>query len=81
MVLSVEGKELVMIEPSPELPDDMPIASLELPPKVRQAPVTAGLRTVGEIREKPDAELLQIQNPFLFATCAQSNRPAFGGLY
>ncbi len=51
-----------MIDPSPELPDDMPIASLELPPKVQQALVTAGLRTVGEIREKPDAELLQIQN-------------------
>jgi DNA-directed RNA polymerase alpha subunit len=51
-----------MIDPSPELPDDMPIANLELPPKVREALTTAGLRTVGDVREAPDATILRIQN-------------------
>jgi len=55
-------KELVMIDPSPELPDDMPIVSVELPPKVRRALTAAGLRTVGKIRETPDTEILRIQD-------------------
>lgn len=51
-----------MIDPSPELPDDVLIANVELPPKVRQALISAGLRTVGEVREAPDAQILQIQD-------------------
>jgi len=51
-----------MIDPSPELPDDMPIASVELPPKVQQALTAAGLKTVGKIRETSDTEILQIQD-------------------
>jgi DNA-directed RNA polymerase alpha subunit len=51
-----------MIDPSPELPDDMPIADVELPPKVREALATAGLRTVGDVRETPDARILRIQD-------------------
>jgi hypothetical protein len=31
-----------MIDPSPELPDDIPIAGVELPPKVRHALTAAG---------------------------------------
>jgi hypothetical protein len=50
-----------MIDPSPELPDDMPIASVELPAKVRQALIAAGLRTTGKIRETSDPEILRIQ--------------------
>jgi DNA-directed RNA polymerase alpha subunit len=49
-----------MIDPSPELPDDMPIADVELPTKVREALTTAGLRAVGDIREAPDAQILRI---------------------
>lgn len=49
-----------MIDPSPELPDDMPIASVELPPKVREALVAAGVKTVGEIREMPDKDMQRI---------------------
>jgi DNA-directed RNA polymerase alpha subunit len=55
-------KASVMIDPSPELPDDMPIASVELPPKVQQALTAAGLKTVGKIRETSDTEILQIQD-------------------
>lgn len=51
-----------MIDPSPELPDDTLIESVELPPKVKDILVTAGLKTVGDIRETPDSEILQIQN-------------------
>ena len=51
-----------MIDPSPELPDDMPIADLELPPKMREALTATGLRTVGEVREAPDVKILLIQD-------------------
>jgi DNA-directed RNA polymerase alpha subunit len=57
-----EERKLVMIDPSPELPDDMPVASVELPPKVRQALIAAGLRTIGKIRETSDTEILRIQH-------------------
>jgi DNA-directed RNA polymerase alpha subunit len=50
-----------MIDPSPELPDDMPINAVELPAKMKDALVAAGLKTVGDIREKPDAEILEIE--------------------
>src|SRR3984893_5310415 len=50
-----------MIDPSPELPDDTPIESVVLPPILRHALAAAGLNTVGEIREMPDVEILQIQ--------------------
>jgi DNA-directed RNA polymerase alpha subunit len=51
-----------MIDPSPELPDDTLIERVELPRKVKDTLVTAGLRTVGDIRETPDSAILQIQN-------------------
>jgi hypothetical protein len=50
-----------MIDPSPELPDDTLIESVELPPKVKDTLVTAGLKTVGDIRETPDSEILHGQ--------------------
>jgi DNA-directed RNA polymerase alpha subunit len=51
-----------MIDPSPELPDDTSTESVELPQKVKDTLVAAGLKTVGDIRETPDSEILQIQN-------------------
>ena len=51
-----------MIDPSPELPDDTPILNVELPLRVREALVAAGLTTIGEIRETPDKEILRIQH-------------------
>jgi hypothetical protein len=57
---AVNGKNPAMIDPSPELPDDMSIANVELPPKVREALTAAGLRTVGDVREAPDAKILRI---------------------
>lgn len=57
---AADGKNPAMIYPSPELPDDMSIANVELPPKVREALTAAGLRTVGDVREAPDAKILRI---------------------
>jgi DNA-directed RNA polymerase alpha subunit len=51
-----------MIDPSPELPDHTSIARVDLPSKVRHALTSAGLRTVGKIRETPDTEILRIQD-------------------
>jgi hypothetical protein len=51
-----------MIDPSPELPDESSIANVELPPKVQQALIGAGLRTVGDVREASDAIILQIHD-------------------
>ena len=51
-----------MIDPSPELPDDVSIASVELPAKVQKALVAAGMTTVGQIREAPDKDILRISD-------------------
>ena len=51
-----------MIDPSPELPDDVLIRDVELPSKVRDALTAAGLRTVGEVRDAPDNTILRIQD-------------------
>ena len=50
-----------MIDPSPELPDDMAIAGVERH-KLREALVAAGLTTVGDVREAPDAKILRISD-------------------
>jgi len=51
-----------LVSPRPELPDDTPLEALELAATIRQALRTAGLKTVGEVREVSDHELLDIQN-------------------
>jgi hypothetical protein len=57
---AAHGRNPAMIDPSPELPDDMSIANVELPPKLQQALTAAGLRTVGDVREAPDTKILRI---------------------
>lgn len=47
-----------MIDPVPELPDDTLIDSVRLPQRIRDAVNSAGLKTVGEVRDKADAEIL-----------------------
>ena len=51
-----------MLDPIPELPDDTPISDVELPTRIRNALAVAGLKTVGEIREAPDATLVSFQD-------------------
>ena len=51
-----------MLYPAPELPDDTPIENVRFSTRVRNALITAGLKTVGEIREASDAMLLSLQD-------------------
>jgi DNA-directed RNA polymerase alpha subunit len=60
-----EAKEAAarpMFYPAPELPDDTPIENVRFSTRVRNALTTAGLKTVGEIREASDAMLLSLQD-------------------
>jgi DNA-directed RNA polymerase alpha subunit len=49
-----------MLYPAPELPDDTPIENVRFSARVRNALITADLKTVGEIREASDAMLLSL---------------------
>ena len=51
-----------MLYPAPELPDDTPIENVRFSTRIRNALTTAGLKTVGEIREASDAMLLSLQD-------------------
>ena len=51
-----------MLYPAPELPDDTPIENVRFSTRIRNALITAGLKTVGEIREASDAMLLSLQD-------------------
>ena len=51
-----------MLDPTPELPDDTPIENVRISTRVRNALTTAGVKTVGEIREASDAMLLSLQD-------------------
>jgi DNA-directed RNA polymerase alpha subunit len=51
-----------MLYPAPELPDDTPIENVRFSTRVRNTLITAGLKTVGEIREASDAMLLSLQD-------------------
>jgi DNA-directed RNA polymerase alpha subunit len=54
------GGTLVM--PTPQLPDDTPIDKLRLTTRIRAALRAEGIKTVGEIREKSDQQLLTIRD-------------------
>ncbi|MGL1604137.1 DNA-directed RNA polymerase subunit alpha C-terminal domain-containing protein, partial [Vibrio parahaemolyticus] len=49
-----------MIDPAPELPDNTLIESVRLPQRIRNLLNSAGLKTVGEVRDKADAEFLSL---------------------
>src|SRR6266481_7864887 len=51
-----------MLDPAPELPDDTPIENVRFSTRIWNALITAGLKTVGEIREASDAMLLSLQD-------------------
>lgn len=50
------------VMPTRQLPDDTPIDKLRLTARMREALFTEGLKTVGEIREKSDEQLLSIRD-------------------
>ena len=49
-------------DPDPNLPDDISIGEVRLPPSIKRALAAAGLETVGDVRKTSDAMLLSIQN-------------------
>jgi DNA-directed RNA polymerase alpha subunit len=50
------------VEPTRELPDSTPIENIRFPTRVRNVLATAGLKTVGEVRETADETLLSFQD-------------------
>lgn len=51
-----------MLDPTPELPDDTPISNVRFPARICNVLATAGLKTVGEVRETSDEILLSFQD-------------------
>jgi DNA-directed RNA polymerase alpha subunit len=51
-----------LIDPTPELPDNTPIADVRFPTRIRNVLTAAGLKTVGEVRETADKTLLSFQD-------------------
>ena len=52
-----------LIAATADLPDEMPIEKLQLTTRLQKALSVEGIKTVGEIREKSDQQLLSFQNP------------------
>jgi DNA-directed RNA polymerase alpha subunit len=52
----------VFLYPTVELPDDTAIENVRFSTRIRNALNIAGLKTVGEVRETSDAELLSFQD-------------------
>ena len=63
-ILKAKAKwtERLLIDPTPELPDDTLIENVQLPTRIRNALADAGLKTVGEVRETADETLLSFQD-------------------
>jgi DNA-directed RNA polymerase alpha subunit len=57
-----EMSEPNKLDPTPGLPDDTPISDVELPARIRNALLAAGIETVGEVRETADETLLSFQD-------------------
>ena len=51
-----------LVDPTPELPDDTPIADVRFPTRIRNVLAGSGLKTVGEVRETADETLLSFQD-------------------
>jgi len=51
-----------MLYPAPELPDDTLIEQVRFSSRIRNALNAAGLKTIGEVREMSDDNLLSLQN-------------------
>ena len=48
------------LDPTPGLPDDMPIREVRFPAQIKDALFAAGLKTVGQVRTIADQELLAL---------------------
>jgi DNA-directed RNA polymerase alpha subunit len=57
-----EKEIAVFLYPTPELRDDTRIEDVRFSTRIRNALNAAGIKTVGEVREAPDAMLLSFQD-------------------
>ena len=48
------------LEPTPELSDNTPIREVRFPPRIKIALLTAGIQTVGQVREMSDQALIDL---------------------
>ena len=48
------------LEPTPELPDNMPVRDVRFPTQIKSALFAAGLKSVGKVREISDEALLSL---------------------
>ena len=51
-----------MLDPAPELPDDTLIGQVRFSTRIRNALNAAGMKTIGEVRETSDDNLLSFQD-------------------
>jgi DNA-directed RNA polymerase alpha subunit len=58
--LTREAAEGPMLAPTPELPDNTPIERVIFSTRIQNALRTAGLKTVGEVREVSDETLISL---------------------
>jgi DNA-directed RNA polymerase alpha subunit len=57
----VKGAKHLLLDPTPDLPDDTEIERIRWPTRIRTVLRNAGIKTVGEIRETSDADILRFQ--------------------
>jgi DNA-directed RNA polymerase alpha subunit len=53
---------MTLLEPTTDLPDDIPLDRVRLPTRIRNVLLSAGVRTIGEVREATDATLTSFPN-------------------
>jgi DNA-directed RNA polymerase alpha subunit len=72
-----------MFDPTPELSNDTLTIMVRFPTRVRSALEYAGLKTIGEVRQTPDADLLSIPDlgneSVRYLRRVIGNRPAGAG--
>ena len=57
-----EREKTRKIKPCPELPDNISIDQIDLPPRIKRILLMEGLTTIGEVREASDDTLLSFQD-------------------
>lgn len=60
--MSEQNRELNILEPAPELPDDTLLSTVRLPTRIQNVLNDSGLKTVGDVREISDDTLLSFQD-------------------
>jgi len=57
----MQEKAAELLDPTPELPDNIPLDRVRLPTRIQTFLRIYGLKTVGDVREASDAVLISFQ--------------------